>query len=124
MADTTIFCCKKCGSMDLYTEEKGTQTGLYCTDCGTWVKWLGKEELRMFARLCAERLEVVKNKNLIKAIRTHFKVNEQEKGLENILNELVNADSQILFVTSDYYGNGEVGYTIIYKTMEGTNNVK
>lgn len=40
--------CKKCGSIELYTEEKGNQIGAYCADCGAWVKWLGKDELRAF----------------------------------------------------------------------------
>ena len=39
-------CCKKCGSISLHTETKGSATGLYCNDCGAWVKWLGKDELR------------------------------------------------------------------------------
>ena len=41
-------CCKKCGSISLHTEAKGSNTGLYCDDCGAWVKWLGKEKLRAF----------------------------------------------------------------------------
>lgn len=41
-------CCKKCGSISLYTEEKGNNIGLYCSDCGAWIKWLGKDELRAF----------------------------------------------------------------------------
>lgn len=41
-------CCKKCGSMSLHTENKGNNTGLYCNDCGAWLKWLGKDELRAF----------------------------------------------------------------------------
>lgn len=41
-------CCKKCGSFSLHTEVKGSNTGLYCDDCGVWVKWLGKDELRAF----------------------------------------------------------------------------
>lgn len=41
-------CCKKCGSTSLHTEHKGNNTGLYCDDCGTWIKWLGKDELRAF----------------------------------------------------------------------------
>ena len=43
-------CCKKCGSTDLYTENKGNNTGLYCSDCGAWQRWLGKDELRAFKR--------------------------------------------------------------------------
>ena len=41
-------CCKKCGSISLHTENKGNNTGLYCDECGAWVKWLGKDELRAF----------------------------------------------------------------------------
>ena len=41
-------CCKKCGSISLHTETKGSATGLYCNDCGAWVKWLGKDEKRAF----------------------------------------------------------------------------
>ena len=41
-------CCKKCGSVSLHTEAKGNNTGLYCDDCGSWIKWLGKDELRAF----------------------------------------------------------------------------
>ena len=41
-------CCRKCGSTSLHTEHKGNNTGLYCDDCGAWIKWLGKDELRAF----------------------------------------------------------------------------
>ena len=41
-------CCKKCGSVSLHTEVKSNNTGLYCDDCGAWIKWLGKDELRAF----------------------------------------------------------------------------
>lgn len=41
-------CCKKCGSISLHTEVQGNNTGLYCDDCGAWIKWLGKDELRAF----------------------------------------------------------------------------
>lgn len=41
-------CCKKCGSISLHTEVKGNNTGLYCDDCGSWIKWLSKDELRAF----------------------------------------------------------------------------
>lgn len=38
----------KCGSMDMFTEKKGNNTGLYCSMCGKFKKWLGKDELRAF----------------------------------------------------------------------------
>ena len=40
--------CKKCGSDFLHTEVKGSNTGLYCNNCGTWQKWLSKDEIRAF----------------------------------------------------------------------------
>lgn len=44
-----IFECK-CGSKDIFIEENGSQKGLYCADCGKWIKWLGKEDLRLAIR--------------------------------------------------------------------------
>lgn len=41
-------CCKKCGSILLHTEVKGNNTGLYCDNCGAYIKWLSKDELRAF----------------------------------------------------------------------------
>lgn len=40
--------CKKCNSTqeNLYIQSKGTQTGLYCRNCGSWLKWLNKKEIR------------------------------------------------------------------------------
>lgn len=40
--------CKKCGCTTLYIENKGNNVGLYCSDCGAWIKWLGKDELRAY----------------------------------------------------------------------------
>ena len=40
--------CKKCSCTTLYIENKGNNVGLYCSDCGAWIKWLGKDELRAY----------------------------------------------------------------------------
>lgn len=39
------FACDKCGSVDVFTRSKGSQTGLYCSDCCSWLKWVSKKEL-------------------------------------------------------------------------------
>lgn len=57
-------CCKKCGSTSLHTEVKGNNTGLYCNDCGTWQKWLGKDELRVFEYANEKRISNAVDKNL------------------------------------------------------------
>lgn len=41
-------CCKKCESISLHIEQRGDHAGLYCNDCGSWVKWLSKDEKRAF----------------------------------------------------------------------------
>lgn len=38
----------KCGCTDMFTEKKGNNTGLYCSECGRFQKWIGKNELRAF----------------------------------------------------------------------------
>lgn len=38
----------KCGGKGFFTEEHGNQTGLYCSACGKWQKWLKKDEIRLF----------------------------------------------------------------------------
>ena len=42
-----------CGFEEFHTKQNtkinnGIQTGLYCSGCGRWIKWLSKEELRLF----------------------------------------------------------------------------
>jgi len=56
-------CCKKCGSLDLHTEVKGSNTGLYCSDCGAWIKWLGKDEIRAFEYAKSSEKETTQNTN-------------------------------------------------------------
>ena len=39
----------KCGNTNnFFTETKGSNIGLYCKECGKWVKWLNKDEDRLF----------------------------------------------------------------------------
>lgn len=38
----------KCGSLDFFVEKQGNNTGLYCSMCGRWQKWLNKDEIRLF----------------------------------------------------------------------------
>lgn len=44
------FKCNKCGSNDYITEKHGNNTGLYCSDCGKWHKWLNKNEVRVYSQ--------------------------------------------------------------------------
>lgn len=39
--------CNKCNSNNLFVEIIGTRRGLYCCQCGTWQKWITKQELQV-----------------------------------------------------------------------------
>lgn len=86
-------CCKKCGSIDLHTEVKGSNTGLYCNDCGAWVKWLGKDELRAFEydnkhgeRCSDNRFDIIKKAKEDILKKTNIETNDEEmKVLDNFL---------------------------------------
>ena len=40
------FECTKCKSKNIFVDEAGNYTGLYCYDCGNWIKWLNKSEAK------------------------------------------------------------------------------
>ena len=45
-----IFECPKCKSRDVFISKSGNNIGLYCGDCGTWIKWMNKNEIRLAQR--------------------------------------------------------------------------
>ncbi len=92
----------KCGSKEFFTEEYGNQTGLYCSACGKWQKWLKKNEIRLFnhgvkmknasllERLKARIAESAIKVSTVKAPHTYMKavgIRELEKILEEEFNE-------------------------------------
>lgn len=52
------YVCEKCGSLELFIKEKGNQTGLYCSDCGKWIKWLPKNEIELAKRFIEDNKKV------------------------------------------------------------------
>lgn len=84
-------CCKKCGSIELHTEVKGSNTGLYCSDCGAWVKWLGKDELRAFENAKIKENEQV-HANLVDCTLGNVGFNSIKKELNDLIDFL---DEQI-----------------------------
>ena len=67
-----IFECPTCGSKDVFVEKSGNQTGLYCGDCGKWIKWLAKDELRLAER----QIELMRDSVVLQLV-------EQLKGNTN-----------------------------------------
>lgn len=44
------YCCDKCGSVDLFIDDRGNQKALMCANCGKWIKWISKSELSLLKR--------------------------------------------------------------------------
>ena len=44
------YACNKCGSTDVFIDDRGNQKALMCGDCGAWLKWIGKKELLLVER--------------------------------------------------------------------------
>lgn len=67
-----VFKCPKCGSVDVFIENSGNQKGLYCGDCGKWIKWVSKDEEKL----------VVRQENLMKDKRVTQIIDSMKKGKE------------------------------------------
>ncbi|MGL5243702.1 MAG: hypothetical protein ACRC7R_00810 [Sarcina sp.] len=44
------YACNKCGSVDVFIDDRGSQVALMCGDCGKWLKWVSKKELPLVER--------------------------------------------------------------------------
>ena len=94
------YYCNKCGSADVFIDDRGNQKALMCGDCGMWLKWVGKKELPLVERYIKSkshgkescdnhketleyysRKEIEKRKLVYPAIYKHFK--HTEDGLLN-----------------------------------------
>lgn len=57
------YCCEKCGSIDVFIDDRGNQKALMCGGCGVWIKWVGKKELPSVERFIKDKKEDVWSKS-------------------------------------------------------------
>lgn len=50
MADV-LYNCPRCSQNRFFMNRKGTQIGLYCSNCGAWVKWVSHKEAEGYSRI-------------------------------------------------------------------------
>ena len=54
-------------SSDVFISKSGNNVGLYCGDCGKWITWLNKDQLRLVERQIANKrgdaLKILLEKN-------------------------------------------------------------
>lgn len=53
------FSCPKCGSVNVYVENRGLQNALMCHDCESWIKWIGKKEIVHVNRFVDEMSQII-----------------------------------------------------------------
>lgn len=94
----------KCGSIDFFTEPQGNNIGLYCSKCGKWKKWLGKNEAFLFQHNQAVKKELTTRK--IKVTVT-YGLNNPYIGSEITPKEVVK--DMVEEKMEDYFGDDE-GY--------------
>lgn len=104
----------KCGSMDFFTVPKGNNIGLYCSMCGKWKKWLGKDEAFLFEHNKTVNKTEKRNNNTIKISRDilvdFINFSDEKQVLNNdIFDEIFKA-----LLGSDTDGYGEK-YSHCYK---------
>ena len=78
------FVCSKCNGTFTFIKKNNTQTGLFCADCGKWVKWLGKEELRLYER----KLEMVKSEVIMETEEPEIEISLSQFSNEELIEEI------------------------------------
>lgn len=86
-----MYACKKCGSLNLRLEERGSQVALICNDCSQWLKWVGKSELPIVKRFIEEQ-----NVELNKAINLNNNFDENTNIVFDILQDELGI-SEVMF---------------------------
>lgn len=58
--------CKRCGSVSFELRSNGPHLGAYCTECGSWIKWVSrksipksKEPSSVSSSICSDLLDKV-----------------------------------------------------------------
>lgn len=77
----------KCGSNEFFFSSKGNQTGIYCNECGKWLKWADKDEQNLTLKRTDDNI-LDKIKAEIENERTFQRVMEEydtAKGLRMAL---------------------------------------
>lgn len=83
------FICKKCGNTTYIMQEKlngtGKAIGLYCAKCGTWHKWLNKQEKVLHSTHSAE---IDKDKEIARLTAENAELRATLSKMETVEKEL------------------------------------
>ena len=95
------FIRKNCNAKNnTFIQKVGNQTGLYCKECGKWIKWLNKNEVQCFTH------KETNDNNLVERLEEFVKFLDEtiDKEYENpasTANELIRKNSYCLALERD-----------------------
>lgn len=72
-----------CGSENFFMEKKGTQTGMYCSVCGKWQKWMTKSEIRTLQQ---ENSKKNSDKDIVKKLHACVKESTTQVPVTTYIN--------------------------------------
>lgn len=100
------FKCKcKCGGTEFFIKKIGIHTGLYCKECGAFIKWLNKDEIRVIE--CREKS--IKEYEYIKQmLGVYIEDYTKDEFVEWCCNQDLNIPLQMLFELLYDYLKGEL----------------
>ena len=94
------FKCTKCNSSDVFINKSGNNIGLYCGDCGKWITWLNKDQLRLVERQIAN-----KHGDALKEVL--------EKLSDNSIDEVIATCKSLGVKVKDNKGNYRTVYDVL-----------
>lgn len=86
------YVCNKCGSIDVFVDDRGNQKALMCGDCGAWLKWIGKGELPLVKRFIASNSNIEKSE-----------INIFKKELNSQIQRLDLTKEEVIKIVESFY---------------------
>ena len=86
------YACTKCGSTDVFIDDRGTQKALICGDCCAWLKWIGKAELPLVKRYIEVNSDIEKNE-----------INIFKKELNSYIQRLALTKEEVIKIVESLY---------------------
>ena len=80
------FICSKCNGTYTFIKKNNTQTGLYCSKCGKWIKWLGKEEIRLYERQL--EMDKMKSEVIMEVEEPEIEISLSQFSNEELIEEI------------------------------------
>ena len=86
------YACTKCGSVDVFIHDRGSQKALIRGDCSAWLKWIGKTELPLVERYIASNSDIEK-----------IEINIFKKELNSYIQRLSLTKEEVIRIVESLY---------------------